>query len=76
MQYLHKEHIGVKLIMLAADPTAKEFYEKMEFEEMGKSYSMPKEGWSVDCIPMIFDLGFEYKNIESFIDIVDDEDDD
>lgn len=74
---LHNSHIGVRYIILAADPMAVNFYKKMGFVPMEDRWShMPKENWSAHCAPMVLELDYESEYNESFIDDSDDDDED
>lgn len=71
---LHNNHIGIKCITLAADTKAVGFYEAMEFSHLDEVWEkMPKESWSVNCEPMIFEFNFDADLFESFIDAEDDD---
>ena len=66
---LHNNHIGVKCITLAADSQAIGFYEEMGFSHLDDVWEkMPRDSWSSNCMPMIFEFNFEQEIFESFID--------
>lgn len=72
---LHNNHIGIKCITLAADAKAVGFYSKMSFKPLNEIWDkMPKESWSAECVPMVFEFNFEAELYESFADDLDDED--
>ncbi len=74
--YLHEKHMGIKNIVLVADPKAIGFYIKNDFLEMSREafeQHLPKENWNQNCVPMRMELSFEH--YESFADLDDDEDD-
>ena len=70
---LHEKHMGVRYVILAADPMAVGFYEKMGFDPLERFWSMPKEQGCANCRPMFRDLQFELETLEPFPD--DDDDD-
>lgn len=71
---LHNQHVGVRCVTLAADPKAEMFYRHMEFIPINEMWEkMPKESWSADCLPMVYDINFEAEEMEKFIDECDDE---
>lgn len=49
---LGSEAIGIKYIVLCADPSAVGFYEKLEFEKLESYGKIPREGWNDYCVPM------------------------
>lgn len=73
---LHNEYVGVRYLVLAADPKAEDFYiRKMEFSPMNDIWEMPKESWSAHCKPLVLEFNFEAEQLELFIDDDDEEDD-
>lgn len=51
------EIASIKYLVLCADPQAKEFYEKIEFEKMNTELEeIPREHSNMDCIPMYLKL--------------------
>ena len=73
---LHNNHLGIRYIILAADPMAIPFYKKMGFVPLEDRWShMPKENWSSRCDPMVLELNFESEYLETFIDDSDEDDD-
>lgn len=73
---LHEKYIGVKHLILAADPNAVGFYEKMGFRKMASQWEqIPAESFSGTCVPMCRDLAFELENLESFVDETEDDED-
>lgn len=50
---IREEFIGVKYLIVCADPQAEEFYRKaLNFEKVSSIYNIPREHWNGDCIPM------------------------
>lgn len=73
---LHRQHVGLQYIILAADKLATGFYEHMAFTRIEDRWNkMPKENWSANCVPMALFLDFEKNYIVSFADLEDDFDD-
>jgi len=48
--------IGVRYIVLAADPKAKGFYEHMGFYSIEDYHEMPVDRQSSDCVPMMMQI--------------------
>lgn len=66
---LHKYHLGLQYIILAADKKATGFYEKMSFVPIEAQWNrIPKENWSANCVPMSLYLDFEKDYIVSYAD--------
>jgi len=73
-EHMQENYLGVRHIVLAADAIAVGFYEKMGFGYMEDRWElMPKEQWSVNCVPMSMHLDFEKKYITPYPDDLDDE---
>lgn len=54
---LRREKLGIKYVVLCADPKAIGFYkEKHHFEEIGELYETPREGWNEKCEAMYITL--------------------
>lgn len=61
--YLHENFVGVRHLILAADPNAIGFYEKMGFQRTdvdGLEQFLPRERCNKACTFMRMDLDFEY----------------
>lgn len=72
---LHKNYVGVKYLVLAADTNAVGFYEKMGFHRLYSQWEqIPAEEFSAECVPMSRELAFELELLERFDDDLDDED--
>lgn len=55
---LSKTLLGIRYIVLCADHAAVDFYKKLDppFDETAQYYTIPKEGWNVDCVQMLLKL--------------------
>lgn len=54
---LRTEKLGIKYVVLCADPKAIGFYEnKHKFEKIGELYQTPREGWNESCEAMYITL--------------------
>ena len=49
---LRSKLIGIKYIVLCADPKSVGFYEKKDFGKIGELYETLREGWNNNCEPM------------------------
>lgn len=49
---LRNSFLGIKYVVLCADPKAIGFYEKMNFGKIGDLYEALREGWNDHCEPM------------------------
>lgn len=58
---LHEQHLGIRGIILAADPKAVSFYEHMHFVRLDDSWDsdIPRELWNIDCKQMYMELNFD-----------------
>jgi len=50
---LRRESVGIEYMTLCADPDSVSFYENNGFTMISTLYDIPREGWNVDCIPML-----------------------
>ena len=55
-QNLNKQFLGVKYIVLCADPKAVGFYKTFEFAELDDYSEIPREPWNRNCTPMCIRL--------------------
>ncbi len=55
-QYINKNHIGIKYIVLTSVPEAVDFYKKCKFVKMEDYYTLPTDNENNSCIPMIMKL--------------------
>ena len=57
-QELKQNHLGIEYIVLCADPEVVGFYSRQDlgFVELQEYYDIPREGWNVDCTPMLIRL--------------------
>lgn len=53
---LRASFLGIKYVVLCADPKAIGFYEKMDFGKIGDLYEALREGWNNNCEPMYITL--------------------
>lgn len=53
---LCRQYIGVRYIVLAADPKAQSFYEHKGFHCIQDYYDMPTDRQSSDCVPMMMQI--------------------
>lgn len=54
---LRAEKLGIKYVVLCADPQAISFYhDKHDFEKIGDLYETPREGWNENCEAMYITL--------------------
>lgn len=53
---LRSNLIGIKYVVLCADPKSVGFYEKMDFGKIGDLYETLREGWNNNCEPMYITL--------------------
>lgn len=58
---LNENHLGIKYVLLCADPAAEKFYSKeaLGFKRISDFYqmnTMPYENWNTGCIPMAIKL--------------------
>lgn len=53
---LNETSVGVRNLVLAADPNAVKFYERMGFLYMKDYYDMPLESANVNCVKMFMQL--------------------
>lgn len=53
---LRADSIGIKYVILCADPKAIGFYEKKDFGKIDDLYETLREGWNNDCEPMYITL--------------------
>ena len=53
---LRQEHLGIKYVVLCADPKAVGFYEKLGFGCIEDLYQVPRDGSNSDCVPMYIQL--------------------
>ena len=66
---LHKQHIGLQAIILAADKKSVGFYNRMGFIPIEDRWkNIPKESWNTQCVPMLLYLEFEKNYIVSYTD--------
>lgn len=66
---LHKQFVGLQYIVLAADVKAVGFYKHLDFVPVEDRWNrIPKEKWSVNCVPMSLLLDFEKNYIVSYAD--------
>lgn len=71
---LHENHLGLQYVTLAADSKAVEFYRKMGFGVLAEHWEgIPKDNWSVNCVPMFMELDFEFGSAPIFYDDSDDD---
>jgi predicted GNAT family acetyltransferase len=53
---IRHDHLGVEYVIACVDPVSMPFYVHMEFEKIADYYEVPREGWNIDCIPMVLRL--------------------
>ena len=51
---VNRDHMGIEYIVLCADHRAVDFYRKTNpsFVRLADYYTVPREGWNENCIPM------------------------
>lgn len=53
---LRHESLGIKYVLVCADPCAVGFYQKQGFASVGASYNVLYDGWNNNCEPMYIRL--------------------
>ncbi len=53
---LNESFLGIRNIVLTADPKAVGFYEKLEFKKLSDYYLLPKDYENISCVPMIMKI--------------------
>jgi len=53
---LRQKYIGIEYIITCADPVVAPFYEKNEFVKMADYHELPREGWNVNCVPLVYKI--------------------
>ena len=53
---MRSKYMGIKYVMLCADPKAVGFYEKLYFGKVGDLYEALHDGWNDHCEPMYIQL--------------------
>ena len=53
---LNESFLGIRNIVLTADPNAVGFYEKLDFKKLSDYYLLPKDHENISCIPMIMKI--------------------
>ena len=53
---LRTKTIGIEYIVACADTASVSFYEKNNFVRISEYYDVPREGWNINCIPMVLKL--------------------
>lgn len=53
---LRQEHLGIKYVVLCADPKAVGFYERLGFGRIEDLYQVPRDGSNSNCVPMYIQL--------------------
>lgn len=53
---LNQSYLGIRYIVLCADPCAVGFYKKIGFRQVDEYGDIPREGWNENCIPMFIRL--------------------
>jgi len=53
---LNKRFLGIKHVVLCADPAAVDFYKKLDFVELEAYSELPRERWNRNCTPMYITL--------------------
>nr|WP_166525034.1 GNAT family N-acetyltransferase [Caproicibacter fermentans] len=55
---LNEEKLGIRYVVLCADPAAEDFYSKpaLGLHRIGDFYRIPNEHWNTNCIPMVVKL--------------------
>ena len=53
---LRREYIGIRHILVCADPRAIGFYEKFGFVRIASMYEVLHDGWNNDCEPLFITL--------------------
>lgn len=56
LAYEIRKQIGIRSILVCADPKAVGFYEKQHFEPLSNLYTMLRDGWNNNCIPMYIEF--------------------
>lgn len=54
------QHVGVKYLLVCSEPKSVDFYKKCHFGRTDDQYTVPREGWNHDCVPMMMKLPEEY----------------
>lgn len=71
-----REHIGVKHLLVCAEPKAVEFYRHvLKFDEVRKAFYIPRELWNINCVPMYLKLQEKTPTEPCYITDDDDEED-
>lgn len=53
---LCEQQIGIRYIVLAADPKAQGFYEHKSFQPIREYFDMPVDRQNADCVPMMMQI--------------------
>lgn len=53
---LNQNTLGIRYIVLCADPQAVSYYERYKFERIEDQGKVPRDGWNDNCIPMFVKL--------------------
>lgn len=53
---LSKRYLGIKYVILCADPKAVGFYTKNDFGKIGDLYETLRDGWNNNCEPMYISM--------------------
>ena len=51
-----RQQIGVRSLLVCADPQAVGFYQKQKFDYLSSLYYMLRDGWNNNCVPMYMDF--------------------